>query len=400
VTVAQRRLPLKKTLAGGITVVAAAAVLPLALAACSTLPSDVAAGAPDVDKATQMTSNITNNTQEDLTLVSASHAGGVTHWQDQAPKTLAAGATAKVTDYGSGDNSMTIIYQDATGAKFTFKANDPLIGNNSSSATTTSTSYAVTASNSSGHDDWTTFTVAAGHTFDFTGATQTYTVPAGVTELRVDLTGGAGGMNRAVDHEGYNNGAEITGTLAVTPGDVLTVGVGGSADDHPRGGWGMSYNGSSFSGGDAADLQGSPFQAFGGGGASVIELNGQIVAVAGGSGGVGQADSDAAWSTSGQAGINGSLTGGNGGPGNTGGKGGSLDDTQGGSPTSSSLNDPNAGAGGGGWKGGAAGMDGSYGGGGAGSSYDADLTSPTVKNSPEWSGDEQHDGRLILTAAN
>jgi hypothetical protein len=45
-------------------------------------------------------------------------------------------------------------------------------------------------------------------------------------------------------------------------------------------------------------------------------------------------------------------------------------------------------------------MDGSYGGGGAGSSYDAGLTSPNVKNSPEWFGNEQHDGRLILTAAN
>jgi hypothetical protein len=390
---------LKKTLAGGITVVAAAAVLPLALAACSTLPSDVAAGAPDVDKATQMTSSITNNTQEDLTLVSASHAGGVTHWQDQAPKTLAAGATAKVTDYGSGDNSMTIVYQDATGSKFTFNASDPLIGNNSSSATTTSTSYTTAASNSSGHDDWTTFTITAGHTFDFTGAAQTYTVPAGVTELNVDLTGGAGGVATSVDNNGYNNGAEIKGTLAVTPGEVLTVGVGGSANDGWRGGWGLDYNGSSFSGGDALNFPWN--HAFGGGGASVIMADGQIVAVAGGSGGIGYISDVSYTSSAGLAGLNGSLTGSNGGPGSSGGKAGALDDTQGGTPTDGSDSGVNPGAGGGGYKGGATGVDGTYGGGGAGSSYDAGLTNPTVQNSPKWAGNQQqHAGRLILTAAN
>jgi hypothetical protein len=389
---------MKKTyVAGGTTILAAA--LALSLGACASPPSDLAAGAPDVDKATQMTSNITNNTKEDLTLVSASHAGGVTHWQDQAPKTLAAGTTAKVTDYGSGDNSMTIVYEDASGAQYTFKAKDPMIGDNSSSATTTSTQYTTTASNSSGHDDWTTFTVAPGHTFDFTGSEQSYTVPAGVTELNVDLTGGAGQSDVQITGGQFDNGAEIQGTLAVTPGEVLTIGVGGTAGSDGAGGWGMSFDGSTFAGGDAADIA-PVLGASGGGGASVIIVDGQIVAVAGGSGGYGQMASGETNGAGGLAGKNGSLTGTNGGPGTVGGAAGANTVTQGESVTSANT-DSNPGGGGGGYQGGKSGMDGSYGGGGAGSSYDAGLTDPTVKNSGYWAnGEQNHPGRLILSAVN
>lgn len=73
-------------------------------------------------------------------------------------------------------------------------------------------------------------------TFDFTGATQTYTVPQGVTAVTIIADGAQGGNNGGL-------GAEITGTIAVTPGEVLTILVGGAgaagtADSNTGGGGG------------------------------------------------------------------------------------------------------------------------------------------------------------------
>src|SRR5690242_9825056 len=56
---------------------------------------------------------------------------------------------------------------------------------------------------------------ATGVTFTATGAAQSYTVPAGVTQISVDATGGQGG--------GATGGAggESVSLLTVSPGDVL-----------------------------------------------------------------------------------------------------------------------------------------------------------------------------------
>jgi hypothetical protein len=64
---------------------------------------------------------------------------------------------------------------------------------------------------------------AAAVIFTYTGADQTYTVPPGVTSLTVKLWG-AGGASAGF---GGGSGAFVAGTLAVTPGETLTLIVGG-----------------------------------------------------------------------------------------------------------------------------------------------------------------------------
>jgi gliding motility-associated-like protein len=63
--------------------------------------------------------------------------------------------------------------------------------------------------------------------YDFTGTDQTYTVPAGVTCLDVRMWGGGGG-SADNSNGGYGGGAAfVSGRLNVTPGQVLTIRVGG-----------------------------------------------------------------------------------------------------------------------------------------------------------------------------
>ena len=62
--------------------------------------------------------------------------------------------------------------------------------------------------------------------FDFTGAIQTWTVPSGVTLIYVDAAGaqgGSGGTNIG------GKGGKVSGIIAVTPGDVLQITVGGQS---------------------------------------------------------------------------------------------------------------------------------------------------------------------------
>ena len=58
------------------------------------------------------------------------------------------------------------------------------------------------------------------------GSVQTYTVPAGCTSIMVSMAGGKGGDGTGGTDVGGSGGA-IVCTLAVTPGQVLDVYVGG-----------------------------------------------------------------------------------------------------------------------------------------------------------------------------
>ena len=63
---------------------------------------------------------------------------------------------------------------------------------------------------------------------------QTFTVPANVTSLNITMNGGQGGWGGADSSGsppagGYQG--QVTGTINVTPGEVLTIGVGSGADE-------------------------------------------------------------------------------------------------------------------------------------------------------------------------
>jgi large repetitive protein len=131
-------------------------------------------------------------------------------------------------------------------------------------------------------------------TYSYTGAVQTFTVPACITELQVDVRG-AEGQGNADNLLLGGLGGRIQGTMTVTPGEVLDIYVGG-------GGLGNSINGG-FNGGGAGGLsyqdwpewQPSPAcpsaDGGGGGGASDIRITPYALAnrviVAGGGGGTG-----------------------------------------------------------------------------------------------------------------
>jgi hypothetical protein len=60
-------------------------------------------------------------------------------------------------------------------------------------------------------------------TYNYTGANQTFTVPAGVTSLTVTLNGAGGG---GMGYGSGGNGARVVGTYTVSPGQVYTIIVG------------------------------------------------------------------------------------------------------------------------------------------------------------------------------
>src|SRR5262245_51516179 len=61
-------------------------------------------------------------------------------------------------------------------------------------------------------------------TFSFTGAAESWTVPAGVSSATFDVFGAKGG---AAGAQG-GKGAEVKATISVTPGETLHVVVGGA----------------------------------------------------------------------------------------------------------------------------------------------------------------------------
>ncbi len=148
--------------------------------------------------------------------------------------------------------------------------------------------------------------------FNFTGSSQSWTVPPCVTSVAVSVSGASGGGTAS------GLGATITGNITVTPGDVITIQVGGT---------GTGTN-ATYGGGGSGQISGIGFPSFAGGGASSISLNGTVIIVAGGGGGTGGGDT---FSSGGNGGcpdgtIGQTNYGGGGGPGTltSGGVGGIL----------------------------------------------------------------------------
>lgn len=232
-------------------------------------------------------------------------------------------------------------------------------------------------------------------TFNFTGSATTFTVPACVTTLQVQLFGAAGGTRNSGPG---GLGASVTGTLAVTPGQIIHVYVGGAGANTQTAGW---------NGGGVGDF-GAGGEAGGGGGASDLRVGGTAlsnrVAVAAGGGGSG-------WNFAGGAG--GGTTGNNGsGPypgfGATQSAGG-VNGTdfcssatsspgslgQGGNGGGGGCGSGGGGGGGGGYYGGGGGgtQSGNLGsGGGGGSSFTGGLSSPVTQT-----GVRAGNGQIIIS---
>jgi hypothetical protein len=218
----------------------------------------------------------------------------------------------------------------------------------------------------------------------------TYTVPAGVTRIHVVAVGAPGGSKKT---SAGGRGAAAAADVAVTPGQVLGVYVGGE---------GAVTTGPSNPGGYNGGGEGTSSDSTGGGGASDIRTGGPSdlgsrLVVAGGGGGAGSLTAGA------DAGMTGATSakhceGGAAGTSSAGGKGGAVlvffdESHAGGAGTlGKGGSSPRGGAGGGGLYGGGAGGDGidegdseaqSCGGGGGSSGFGpgTSATSMTISES-------------------
>ncbi len=134
-------------------------------------------------------------------------------------------------------------------------------------------------------------------TFNYTGNMQVFTVPPCVNSITVDVMGAQGGKLMAALG---GKGGRIQGTLAVMPGDILNIFVGGAGITEIN-----AANGG-YNGGGGVYSYATCDSAGTGGGASDIRLNGSaltdIVVVAGGGGGAGGASSTSEYDAGGNGG--------------------------------------------------------------------------------------------------
>ena len=243
-----------------------------------------------------------------------------------------------------------------------------------------------------------------GVAFNYTGADQTYTVPAGVTSIFVKAWGGGGGGgSKGGWNFGYpgGGGGYSEGTIAVTPGQVLTVIVGAGGNNGTISTTNFSYGGGGKNCNSASDCQ----YAGQGGGRSAILLSSTELLTAGGGGGGGSrystsinASGGAGGGLFGQSGLSAeaSAWAGGGGTQAAGGAAGTASNVgvvgsqyQGGYPNVNSY----GGGGGGGWYGGGGGSYASWtmAGGGGGSGY---VSGAGVTNGFTLGGDKSMQANL------
>ena len=115
---------------------------------------------------------------------------------------------------------------------------------------------------------------ADAQTFGFTGAAQSFVVPAGVFEITIEADGASGGAG--FDSSVGGDGGRATASVSVTPGEILTVRVGGVGPA-----FGLATAGG-FNGGGMSGTSGGR-----GGGASSVHRGSTPLVIAGGGGGGG-----------------------------------------------------------------------------------------------------------------
>ena len=362
---------------------------------------------PDLATATHTWATNTDNTQHDITGLAGTtrmyyllYAGNSGAFLDNATATNI--ATTFLTQVSAATASVPVCQSNATAVTVTVNSNivQPVVSGNTTIGcgnTTTLTSSAgnntawydaatngnllgigtnyVTPSLTSGSTIYAVqATVTAGtQTFNYTGSQQTWTVPAGVNSINVDVQGAQGGTS---SYGSGGNGGRIQATIPVTPGQVLNINVGGQGTISAAG-----WNGG-----------GAPYGCGcvgGGGGASDIRIGGTALTdrkiVAGGGGGAGYYWN---WMND-PGGLGGGVIGGGGytngalnptycGQGGTQSAGGAGATSGGPAGTlgTGGANGYYAGSGGGGYYGGGAGYGG--GGGGGGSSYSINTATNVV----------------------
>lgn len=148
-------------------------------------------------------------------------------------------------------------------------------------------------------------TTVAPTTITSTGTTS-YTIPSGVTKVKVELWGAQGGFNGG---SSGGNGAYVSFSLTVTPAAALTLAVGGKGGDTFNGTAGAAGFNGGGAGGAGTDT--SWRAGGGGGGATSVVQGGTLVAVAGGGGG-GTSSSGGSGGLNGSSGQNNVAAGGGG----------------------------------------------------------------------------------------
>jgi hypothetical protein len=124
--------------------------------------------------------------------------------------------------------------------------------------------------------------------FGFTGAPQTWVVPAGVTKIKIETYGAQGGAISGYSYGQGGLGGYASGELAVNQGDVLNIYVGGRGGNSPSSSI-DGFNRVNTNGGWNGGGNGSGSRGAGGGGSSDVRIGGttfnQRIIVAGGGGG-------------------------------------------------------------------------------------------------------------------
>ncbi|WP_428151080.1 IPTL-CTERM sorting domain-containing protein [Brevundimonas sp.] len=228
-------------------------------------------------------------------------------------------------------------------------------------------------------------------TYNATGAVQSFVVPAGVTSVDI-VAQGAQGFDAGATLGG--RGGRASGTLAVTPGETLTIYVGGQGTAAIGNGviMGGGFNG----GGNGVSNGNVPTWVGGGGGASDVRQGGTALAnrkiVAAGGGGA-TANGTSGGNGGGLVGSNGAVCcGGSVGTGGTQSAGGTLGGALGVGGSATGASTPWVGGGGGGYYGG--GVSSAHSGAGGGSSY---IAGAGLTGGATTAGVRVGDGQVTVT---
>ena len=129
--------------------------------------------------------------------------------------------------------------------------------------------------------------------FSYSGAEQTFVVPVGVNSVQVECWGASGGDGNNLSQQPGGGGGYAAGTLSVTPGETLSLFVGGEGTRSNISPIAGGFNG----GGEAYNYGNVSWYCAGGGGATDVRVGGTTledrVLVAGGGGGGGGSGSHA-----------------------------------------------------------------------------------------------------------